>query len=180
MKYQDICDIIQLYFLNKEIFLKVKKVLYLYDDISQEINLNKLTFIETYKQYQFEDVFLNNIQGIIEEFERLRPNVLVINCEFDYKKQIDILESISKSHEPCKIIMIIGNKEFQEMLFQSKYPNRIFYRNTAKDILANSISALLIEKSLSVEEIYKNEKYKNLIDSFGLKIYNGATKHFIK
>ena len=76
--------------------------------------------------------------------------------------------------------MIIGNKEFQEMLFHSKYPNRIFYRNTANDILANSISALLIEKSLSVEEIYKNEKYKKIIDSFGLKIYNGATKHFIK
>ena len=161
----------------------MKKVLYLYDNLSQEKNLHNLTFIETYKQYQFEDVFLNDIKGITEEFERLRPDVLILNCDFEYNKQIDIIKSISKSHEPCKIIVIIGNKEFQEMLFHSKYPkypNRIFYRNTANDILANSISALLIEKSLSVEEIYKNEKYKKIIDSFGLKIYNGASKHFIK
>ena len=158
----------------------MKKVLYLYDNLSQEKNLHNLTFIETYKQYQFEDVFLNDIKGIYEEFERLCPDVLILNCDFEYNKQIDIIKSISESHRPCKIIMIIGNKEFQEMLFHSKYPNRIFYRNTANDILANSISALLIEKSLSVEEIYKNEKYKKIIDSFGLKIYNGATKHFIK
>ena len=158
----------------------MKKVLYLYDNLSQEKNLHNLTFIETYKQYQFEDVFLNDIKGIYEEFERLCPDVLILNCDFEYNKQIDIIKSISESHRPCKIIMIIGNREFQEMLFHSKYPNRIFYRNTANDILANSISALLIEKSLSVEEIYKNEKYKKIIDSFGLKIYNGATKHFIK
>lgn len=158
----------------------MKKVLYLYDNLSQEKNLHNLTFIETYKQYQFEDVFLNDIKGIYEEFERLCPDVLILNCDFEYNKQIDIIKSISESHRPCKIIMIIGNKEFQEMLFHSKYPNRIFYRNTANDILANSISALLIEKSLSVEEIYKNEKYKKIIDSFGLRIYNGATKHFIK
>ena len=158
----------------------MKKVLYLYDNLSQEKNLHNLTFIETYKQYQFEDVFLNDIKGIYEEFERLCPDVLILNCDFEYNKQIDIIKSISESHRPCKIIMIIGNREFQEMLFHSKYPNRIFYRNTANDILANSISALLIEKSLSVEEIYKNEKYKKIIDSFGLRIYNGATKHFIK
>ena len=140
----------------------MKKVLYLYDNLSQEKNLHNLTFIETYKQYQFEDVFLNDIKGIYEEFERLCPDVLILNCDFEYNKQIDIIKSISESHRPCKIIMIIGNKEFQEMLFHSKYPNRIFYRNTANDILA------------------KNEKYKKIIDSYGLRIYNGATKHFIK
>ena len=158
----------------------MKKVLYLYDNLSQEKNLHNLTFIENYKQYQFEDVFLNNIQGIMEEFEQLRPDVLVLNCEFDYKKQIEIIKSISKSHELCKIIVIVNSKEFQEMLFNCKYPNRIFYRNIANDILANSISALLIEKNLSVDEIYKDKKYKKIIDTFSLKIYNGSTKHFIK
>lgn len=158
----------------------MKKVLYLYDNLSQEINFQNLTQIESYKQYAFEDIFIREIDDILDLYEQMRPDVLILNCEFDYNNQINTIESISKTQKPCKIIMIVGNKEFQEMLFNSHIPHRIFYRNIAKDILANTISALLNEKDLPLDEIYKIKKFNDFDENLNLKKYNSATKHFMK
>lgn len=158
----------------------MKQVLYLYDNLSQEINLQNLTQIEIYKQYAFEDVFIGELEDALYWYEQVYPDVLILNSEFDYNKQIGIIESISKTHKPCKIIMIIGKKEFQEMLFNSHIPHRVFYRNIAKDILANTISALLNEKNLALDEIYKIKIFNEFTENFELRKYNSATKHFIK
>ena len=158
----------------------MKKVLYLYDNLSQEKYLHNLTFIETYKQYQFEDVFLNDIKGIYEEFERLCPDVLIINSQFDFKNQIEIIKSISRTRKKCKTIMIIDNKEFQEMLFNSQIPHRIFYKNVSKDILANTISSLFQEDNLALEYIYNIKIFNDFIENLDLKKYNATTRHFVK
>lgn len=158
----------------------MKKVLYLYDSLSQEINVFNLTQIESYKQYAFEDVFIKRIEEIDYWYEQVCPDVLIINSRFDFKNQIEIIKSISRTQKNCKIIMIIDCKEFQEMLFNSQIPHRIFYRNVAKDILANTISSLINEDNLTLDEIYRIIIFNDLIEGFDLKKYNAATRHFVK
>ena len=158
----------------------MKKVLYLYDNLLHEMNLQNLTQIESYKQYAFEDVFIREIADINRISEQICPDVLMINVDFDYKKQIEIINSISRIQKNCKTIMLVNNKKFHEMLFNSYIPHRIYYRNVSKDNLANTISALLKEDNLALEEIYKIENFNELVENFDLKRYNSATKHFIK
>ena len=158
----------------------MKKVLYLYDSLSQEINEFNLTQIESYKQYAFEDVFISKIEEIDYWYEQVCPDVLILNSQFDFNNQIEIIKSISRTQKYCKIIMVIDNKEFQEMLFNSQIPHRIFYKNVAKDILANTISSLFEEYNLTLDEIYRIKIFNDLIESLDLKKYNAATRHFIK
>lgn len=66
------------------------------------------------------------------------------------------------------------------MLFNSHIPNRIFYRNVSKDILANTIYSLLNEKNLALEDIYRIKIYNDIIEKLDLKKYNSTTRHFIK
>lgn len=158
----------------------MKKVLYLYDNLSQEINEFNLTQIESYKQYAFEDVFIRKIEEIDFWYEQVCPDVLIINSQFDFKNQIEIIKSISRTRKKCKIIMIIDNKEFQEMLFNSQIPHRIFYKNVSKDILANTISSLFQEDNLALEYIYNIKIFNDFIENLDLKKYNATTRHFVK
>ena len=159
----------------------MKKVLYLYDNLSQEINLQNLTQIESYKQYDFEAVFIRDVKDIKQCYAQSRPEVLILNLDFDYNKQIETIESISKTQINCKTIVLVRNKEFHEMLFNSYLAHRIFYyKNISKDSLANTISALLIEKNLALDDIYKISLYNELVEKLDLKRYNSATKHFVK
>ena len=58
--------------------------------------------------------------------------------------------------------------------------NNQYYKNISKDSLANTISALLIEKNLALDDIYKISLYNELVEKLDLKRYNSATKHFVK
>ena len=158
----------------------MKKVVYLYNNLLHDIDLQNLTQIESYKQYAYEDIYIRNTKDIKKYYEQTRPEVLIFNLDLEYNKQIDIIESISKTHNPPKIIVMIENKEFQEMLFNSHIPNRIFYRNVSKDILANTIYSLLNEKNLALEDIYRINIYNDIIEKLDLKKYNSTTRHFIK
>ena len=130
----------------------MKKVMYLYNNLLHDLNLQDLTQIESYKQYAYEDIYIENTKDIKKYYDQTHPEVIIFNLDLDFNKQLDIIESISRTHNPQKIVVLIDNKEFQEMLFNSHIPNRIFYRNVTKDILANTIYALLNEKNLALEE----------------------------
>ena len=69
----------------------MKKVVYLYNNLLHDLNLQDLTQIESYKQYAYEDIYIENTKDIKKYYDQTHPEVIIFNLDLDFNKQLDII-----------------------------------------------------------------------------------------
>lgn len=153
----------------------MKKVLFVYDDISHEKKLHNLFSFDQSNLYEYEDIFIRETEDIYRLFVNTKPDIIIINVIFDDDEVFDVINRIYNiKKEDDKIIIISASADLRDQLFKSKVPDRIFPSNVANDILLYTINEFI-----NPFVINDNNIFVNLIDKLELKPFSPITSHFI-
>ena len=153
----------------------MKKVVIVYDNLLHKPKLHNLTSFDNAGIYEYEDIFIDNVKDISNIFKKSKPDIYIVNVNFNDFEIINEMKSISEINtKDCKIVAISKSPNLRDMLFNTKIPERIFPTNIASDVLYNTIEELTNTHSLPNRFLFIN-----LIEKLELKPYSPTTQYFI-
>ena len=72
----------------------MKKVLFVYDDISHQRKLQNLVSFDQSNLYEYEDIYVRDTEDIFKLFMSTNPDIIIIDVLFDDEKFFNIVNRI--------------------------------------------------------------------------------------
>lgn len=110
----------------------------------------------------------------IEMYNKTNPDVFLLDLGLPEKNGIEIVNELSNSEESkCDIIVVSGDTELRQQLFNTKKVYRIIPKPFDSELLTQTIHKLKKEQVLSS---FPKEKYYELLLKLKLKPYSRSCK----